>query len=378
MGSFSDFQSKLLRYSMDNNSPLNATFELTSRCNLACKMCYVCAENDKKVIDSELSADQWVDLACQLRDMGLLYIMFSGGEVFVRKDFREIYERIYDLGMLLTINTNAMAITPEIIGWLKKRPPLRMAVSIYGASNEDYGRVSGNNKAFDYVDRGVRLLEESGISTRYRTIIIKETRESVFRVADYILSLGKQVGLVNYVSPSRDDTGLDPIGSRLPAVESVKLERAIYEHVLKRTNEIEAEKKRLGIEDEADKEDLSKIESVDDSLPEKIPQKPREGAFKCGASHCTLWITWDGQLTPCALMSRPTSFPLEGGIAKAWEDLKALCAEVHMPKECDECPDAKYCLKCPARILTETGGFSEKAPYLCERAAYMRSQKEDN
>ena len=73
--------------------PVAGNFELTARCNFGCKMCYV---HDSDGTD-ELSADQWIEIGRQAVEKGMVFLLLTGGEPFLRKDFKEIYYCLYFL-----------------------------------------------------------------------------------------------------------------------------------------------------------------------------------------------------------------------------------------------------------------------------------------
>ena len=68
------------------NMPIEATLELTYRCNLKCIHCYV----DCKDLPDELTFDEWRDVLDQLKAAGFIYLLFTGGEIMVRPDFLDI------------------------------------------------------------------------------------------------------------------------------------------------------------------------------------------------------------------------------------------------------------------------------------------------
>ena len=71
--------------------PIGGTFELTPRCNFDCPMCYVHRkENDADARSRELTTQQWISLAQQATDAGMVFALLTGGEPFLRKDFFEI------------------------------------------------------------------------------------------------------------------------------------------------------------------------------------------------------------------------------------------------------------------------------------------------
>ena len=88
--------------------PINGNFELTARCNFDCKMCYVHLQNNPGALaEKELSADQWLSLASDARDAGMMFLLLTGGEPFLRPDFGQIYQELVKMGIMVSINTNA-------------------------------------------------------------------------------------------------------------------------------------------------------------------------------------------------------------------------------------------------------------------------------
>ena len=73
--------------------PLAGTFELTSRCTLDCKMCYIhkgiC---NKEAQSREKSTEWWLKLAEECKKRGTLNLLLTGGEPLIRNDFKDIYK----------------------------------------------------------------------------------------------------------------------------------------------------------------------------------------------------------------------------------------------------------------------------------------------
>ena len=72
---------KLISYlhskGIEKGIPVSGTFELTSRCNFRCEMCYVHGENCKS---KELSAEEWIALGECAKDAGTVFLLLTGGE----------------------------------------------------------------------------------------------------------------------------------------------------------------------------------------------------------------------------------------------------------------------------------------------------------
>ena len=96
--------------------PLSGTFELTARCNLDCRMCYIHKRaNDAMALAGERTAAQWLALAEECRTAGTLLLLLTGGEPMLRPDFREIYTGCRRLGLMVSINSNAVLIDEDML-----------------------------------------------------------------------------------------------------------------------------------------------------------------------------------------------------------------------------------------------------------------------
>ena len=72
--------------------PLNGVIETTFRCNLRCIHCYVNeAAGDASEIARELDTPRLLKLVDEIADQGCLFLLLTGGEVFLRPDFEEVY-----------------------------------------------------------------------------------------------------------------------------------------------------------------------------------------------------------------------------------------------------------------------------------------------
>ena len=93
--------------------PINATIELTHRCPLACAHCYNnLPVGDRAARARELSTDEHQRILDELADAGGLWLLFTGGEIFARADFLDIYKHAKSRGFLITLFTNGTQITP--------------------------------------------------------------------------------------------------------------------------------------------------------------------------------------------------------------------------------------------------------------------------
>lgn len=347
-----EFNRELFQKARALRAPLMGTFELTGRCNLACRMCYVGKDaSDSQARRAELSATRWLALGRQAGAAGMLYLLLTGGEVFLRPDFFAIYEGLSKLGLQITLNTNATLITPEIACRLASFPPRGIAVSVYGASPETYRRVCGDASAYDHTLRGIHLLMEQGLPVRLRTTAIRQNRADLAAIYVLAKELGLGFRLVDYVFAGRGPTRSDPFAVRLSPPEQRRC--------LDQVQELAGNKKQAPVP----QEDKDESEPVEEQLQPQL----QGSAFQCSAGHYSFAVHSDGHMSACLLLEQP-GLPLEGSFVEGWTQLKERCDAVPVCSDCAVCDLKQHCRVCPAKCKGETGSFRDKPLYLCRMA----------
>ena len=326
----------LERQAYTDKIPIKGVFELTARCNFNCNMCYVhLNEQQIKHIGSELSNEQWLEIARQARDAGMLYLTLTGGEVFARPGFRELYEQLSRMGFLIQILSNGYLIDEGVMEWLGEIQPYTLRFTLYGASNETYARVCGVKDGFDRVSRAVDLVNKAGIPFFMVSTVVKENLEDL--EAMYRFAAEKQVELratTSVVKPVRGATQ-DAQGHRLD--------------ILAGHRELLAEMIAQG---------------ADCLYPHT-----RNPFDVCGSYRKGFWITWNGNLQLCSFMSEP-AVPLTDscGFHDAWQLLLERLEQIRQPEACQSCRYEGFCAKCPGLLAAECGHCSGVDLAFCANA----------
>lgn len=213
---------------MPRRIPVDGTFELTVRCNLRCKMClFRHRESENARIKArELTAAQWIGMARQAAEAGTFSLLITGGEPLLRPDFCRIWEGIYRQGFLMTLYTNATLVTDEVMETLRKYPPHRIGVTIYGASPEIYEKVCGDGRAYGQALEGAHRLQELPSRLEFRTTIIKDNYEDFDNICRLVREeFGQQYPLIQtrIVTQSVRGACADVRSCRLEPEDNVKL-----------------------------------------------------------------------------------------------------------------------------------------------------------
>ena len=90
-------------------------------------MCYVKMTKQQQENISRLRTnEEWLNLAKQARDEGMLFLLLTGGEPFLVENFKDLYIELHKMGFCISINTNGTMIDESVVEWLKRYPPMRI------------------------------------------------------------------------------------------------------------------------------------------------------------------------------------------------------------------------------------------------------------
>ncbi len=339
-GDWQALSRELVQKAAAAGQPVTGTFELTGRCNLACSMCYIREPvGDRMAEGSELSSAQWLTLAREATDGGLLFLLLTGGEVFVRPDFFEIYEPLTELGLNITVFTNGTLITEEAASRLAAAPPNRLEITLYGASEGVYEAVTGVPGSFRRCIAGIERLLHAGIAPSLKTTLTRTNVTDLPAMKEMAGRWGLHFAHGALVTPRRDGRASPARELRLSAAEYVELEAS----------------------------DPATFRAWCEALgsPSDAPQ---EEAFACGAGRNSFVIGPTGEMNVCIDLPRPRARVLEGGFRNAWAEVRKFVHDAPPSAACRSCPVQSSCAWCPARAVLETGDLESPVPYLCEIA----------
>ena len=104
---YEEWKKQLLTTAKEKKFPISAQFELTGRCNLDCKMCYVHNLDAAICKARELSTEEWKRVFDEALEQELLFATLTGGECLLRTDFKELYLHLWKKDALIAL-MNAM------------------------------------------------------------------------------------------------------------------------------------------------------------------------------------------------------------------------------------------------------------------------------
>ena len=308
--------------------PVLGHFELTARCNLDCKMCYVHNQNNTEYLHRELTTEQWKRIFDEAHLCGMAYASVTGGECLLRKDFKDLYLHLWNKEIFVTVLTNGTLLNDEYIEFFKTYPPDMIQISLYGSSEDGYLAVTGH-KGFEKAIAAIEGLEAAGIDVRVAVTPSTYMKDDFINIVR--LCKEKKFYLVNndiLLLSNRDNPGKNDYYLTESEVISLSVQRA------------ELNRKLVPLEHTPE--------------PCGCMQTPSTVGLTCNAGNALANVTWNGIMYPCFnAMVGPGASLLEMTYAEAWEKTVQAASEVVHGAECVGCAYDKTCPKCLAFRLKD-------------------------
>ena len=177
MDDASTFERSLLQKARQKHIPVTGALELLPLCNMNCDMCYVRLSRSEMERQGRLrTVEEWVRLAEQMQKAGTVFLLLTGGEPLLFPDFKTLYRRLRNLGMILTINTNGTLLDEAWADFFATYPPRRINITLYGADAASYDRLCHFPQGFDQTLRAVRLLRARNVDVKISCSVTKRIR----------------------------------------------------------------------------------------------------------------------------------------------------------------------------------------------------------
>jgi SynChlorMet cassette radical SAM/SPASM protein ScmE len=152
-------------------APSEIVIAVTGRCNLACTYCYYA---DEMIALQDLPTETWQAFFIELREMGVMRVILSGGEPFIRQDIWELVDGIVKNKMRFSILTNGTLVTQEIAEQLVAyRQRLNyIQVSVDGSCAETHDKLRGKG-SFARMIQGLVVLKKYKLPLTVRVTVNK-------------------------------------------------------------------------------------------------------------------------------------------------------------------------------------------------------------
>jgi len=334
--------------------PLSGNFALTHRCNLKCVHCYLGEQTDTgKNLEKELNTSQWKHLIDEITRAGCLYLLITGGEPLLREDFNEIYRHAKTNGLLVTLFTNGTLITEKTLALFDELPPRMVEVTLYGATQGTYERITGVSGSFKKCMKGIRRLKDHQINVKLKTILMTINSHEFAGIE----KVAKEYGI-----KFRFDASIFPCidGDRSP----IEL--------------------RINAEDAVEKEfsDENRLQEWKDFFVRMRDLPGSDKLYQCGAGLTHFHIDPYGNLQPCLMVTNvkyniiKTNSNNNIRFLTGWKEIIPRIREEKLEPGnlCQHCKKRSLCNFCPAFFKLENGAEDIYSEYLCTMG-HLRFEK---
>ncbi|HJO93531.1 MAG TPA: SynChlorMet cassette radical SAM/SPASM protein ScmF [Victivallales bacterium] len=199
-------------------------FYLTEGCNLKCRHCWIAPKFEKgNPVFPTLDFELFKDIIKQGKELGMSGVKLTGGEPLIHPDINKILDHIAEQGLRLTIETNGVECTQEIVKKILKCNNPFVSISLDGSEAETHEWVRGVEGCFEAALNGSRNLVKAGLRPQYIMSIMKnnaDQMESVVRLAE---KEGAESVKFNLVTPTARGEQMHDAGETLPIEKLVEL-----------------------------------------------------------------------------------------------------------------------------------------------------------
>jgi len=348
---YADWSLGIGQASIVNRTPIRAAIEVTHRCNNNCVHCYNnLSLEDKEARRKELTYEEHCRILDDITDLGCLWSLFTGGEIFARKDFLDIYTHAKQKGMLITLFTNGTLITPDIADYLVQYRPFSIEITLYGRTQQTYEQVTGIRGSFARCMQGIRLLMERELPLKLKSMAIASNKHELWDMKRFVEDeLGLEFKFDAIVNP-RCDCSQSPLEVRLSPEEVVKL----------------------------DLQDPVRIDAwrdlIERSNNSRKIQENSKALWQCSSGVNTFAVDPCGTLRMCVLSQNDGYDLRNGNFKEGWEQFlyKLRQKQISKQTKCLTCGIRDMCGLCPANADLENLDEEEPVDFLC-RVAHLRA-----
>ena len=314
--------------------PEAVTFELTYGCNLKCVHCY---NPTHRALPHELTTSEICVLLNQIADLGVLSVTFTGGEPSVRPDIGDILRHARRQGLLIYLLTNATRITRSFTDVLLEVGATQVNVSIYGATDAIYERMTGVAGSYRQFRQGLADLAATRLPVVVRMPVTTINCDEIQACRQLVESLHMkfQYCLEIMTTITGDRT---PLHYRLAPEEKVRIDQEMLPH--------------------------RGTPATGESCA------GNQSFLECACGQSRFAITPYGEMNLCTAFPIPRYNLRTGTVKDGWDILKHTVDQAHPSHryECQTCEVRPHCRLGRSDAWLETGDMSSCLPHYKEWA----------
>lgn len=171
--------------------PFVISWNITSRCNLACEHCYIDAGMRREGVPEELSTEKIYETLAEIAKINSgAVLIFTGGEPLARPDIYDICAKAASLGFVVVLGTNGTLLTPKTAKKLKESGVSGVGVSIDSLDEKNHDVFRGRAGSLKESIAGLTAAREAGLEIQVQTTPTLGNVHELPAIADWAHKIG--------------------------------------------------------------------------------------------------------------------------------------------------------------------------------------------
>ncbi len=324
--------------------PVNMHIDLTYECPLNCVHCF--AKGSESVHPALMDTRMVKGLLDQAADLGVLEVVFSGGEPLLRKDLWELVEYARQLRFVVRLKTSGIYLRSQDIDFMASLGLVWVDISLHGGRPETHDAVTRVPGSFDKAMAAILDLHKAGIRVQVNSSALRFNYQEVPELQARFHDMGIGNGITMWVMPSE---------TKGEAPQAYAMEHDAFVHV-----SLAMLQKNGGHPPHTDGYDLSEP--------------------LCYAGRSAMHVGPDGLVHPCVAWPVVAGDLKQQGLREIWFDsplFKRIRSWFMRDRvQCKTCNLFGYCNFCPGRAFQATGDSLMPYPDACTTAQWTREAYE--
>lgn len=211
--------------------PTISLIEITNRCNVNCRHCYIVEGRIEKSLRKELEPAEMESLLEQMKELGVFIVTFSGGEFFMHPNAMDYLRMASDKGFAIRVFSNLAKNEPEDLDELLNYNVFSVETSLHGADAETHDSFTQSSGSFERTLNSIRRLRQLGIPVIAKTCWTKHNWHQSEEVMAMCQELDVEFRGTTYIQ-SRQNGREDNLAERMDDEQVIRF----YKHEDKTRN----------------------------------------------------------------------------------------------------------------------------------------------
>ncbi len=308
---------KITRGNKEINLPDTVIWEITEKCPLKCKHCYLGEKNQETVSKDDI--DRIIDE--EIIKNGITTVQLTGGEPLTHPQIGYIISKLADENITVYITTSGTVYNDDIINIISKIKLAGGGVQVSIDGLEQYhNNIRGNNNAYSKSIEFLKKLVCNDIICSVATCLINQSKADIISLSENLKNIGVNEHILSVLIDKGDaeNNGLD----------------SYYNHT---------KTKML----------ISELNSSLKTEKFRIREYTKSNEKNCGAGYNLLMIKANLDIIPCPMMNIKLGNLKFNSLTNICRNTTKHFKTMSSPNKdiCLECEDVEKCGRCMSRAL---------------------------